>query len=354
MNSLHKFIFITLLSLFAFACEGGDNPSEEERQEAQVKLLIDNALDLGVAPTILQLENLSTQLLTEIEAIENITGPIDLSSLRSSWLEMSKGLRRMEALDTDFEIRMLGFYYKAGGFDAEGFEDKLRNNEAFDPRRGAMNAIEYLIFDEGNIDAALLLEEQVERRIILKTLGVYIKEGINSLKSIWESKVIDIQDKTSVDARFQLSRISTHMFIFISDSRRGRLMFPMGITFGSGVDAERLEAFRSESSLALLKEGFSSWKEVFYGSYENSPDEYGYDDYLLFLKEEELLEKLNTAIEKVEQKMAELSLLKEDIINQPWKMENLIDEMQTLEILLRVDMASTMQLVLFQEQHEDD
>ena len=131
-------------------------------------------------------------------------------------------------------------------------------------------------------------------------------------------------------------------------------MYPMGILFGSELDAERLEAFRSENSLVFLQEGYSAWKKAFYGSYENSPNEYGYDDYLIFLEEEALLENLNLAIQKVDEKVAALSLLKEDIVNQPKKIEALIDEMQALEVLLKVDMMSIMQIILFQDEHEDD
>ncbi|MEM8890086.1 MAG: imelysin family protein, partial [Bacteroidota bacterium] len=313
-----------------------------------------NALDMGVASSIVEVENLSTQFFTELEALENGTGPIDLTDLRSSWLELSMGLRRMEVLDVDFELQMLRVYARNGGFDSEELEEKLLNNQSYIPYLGAMNAIEYLIFDEGNIDAARLLEEQESRRELLQSLGANVKTSIDAVKINWESKKEDIRDKFSRNPGFQLSRISTHMISFIVNSKRERLMYPMGILFGSELDAERLEAFRSENSLVFLQEGYSAWKKAFYGSYENSPNEYGYDDYLIFLEEEALLENLNLAIQSIDEKMADLSLLKEDVINQPAKVEALIDELQALEVLLKLDMMSIMQIILFQEQHEDD
>ena len=151
---------------------------------------------------------------------------------------------------------MLRVYARNGSFDSEELEEKLLSGQSYIPNRGVMNAIEYLIFDEGNIDAARLLEEQESRRELLQSLGTSVKTSIDAVKTNWEIKKEDIRDKFSRNPGFQLSRISTHMISFIVNTKRERLMYPMGILFGSELDAKRLEAFRSENSLVFLQEGY--------------------------------------------------------------------------------------------------
>ncbi|MEM6804950.1 MAG: hypothetical protein AAF696_26365, partial [Bacteroidota bacterium] len=81
-------IFLTSFLLFIYtSCEEAGNPRVADQRENQISLLLDNTIDFGIVPIITELEISSAQLLSQIEAIENNNGAIDLSDLRAAWLQ---------------------------------------------------------------------------------------------------------------------------------------------------------------------------------------------------------------------------------------------------------------------------
>ena len=116
---------------------------------------------------------------------------------------------------------------------------------------------------------------------------------------------------------------------------------PLGEANGGTPDAEELEAFRSDSSLYLMKSNIQELQNVFTGNYKENTRQIGFDEYLRDLENDALRFRIKDAFTKVNFEIETFDQsLNLTLQNDPEKVLKLKDACSELLVLIKVDMAS--------------
>ena len=116
---------------------------------------------------------------------------------------------------------------------------------------------------------------------------------------------------------------------------------------------EHLEAHRSRQSLKLLNANFEEWKSVFYGNYRGQ-DKMGYDDYLLQQNYITLVDSINIAVNRCENRLAALEQLEDDVVNNFTKVTLAGDAFIELRRLMWVDFTAATEVLVDISDHDCD
>ena len=351
---MHHFVRIyiaTLLCCCLCSCKEDTLPSksiEEQSLENKRKLQLQNLAEFGITPLMDEMVRSSIQLEEEILLLIDAPDPMRLQSARDSWLELSKQMRVHDVINRA-ELVIYELFSPQGRIEniegvLQGSTEPL-TNDIFE-EAPAMGIIEYLIFDESNYDALSLLKAFERRRELLQLAGTFVQRSAKLAETLWRIKNDNFTTSVKIEGeKFSVyTRIGNYLYSFLRE-RAEMIARPLGLLGASGaVREEQLEAYRSETSRELFVSGFEAFKNVFYGDFEESPSEYGFDDYLKELNREDVLEKITLKIQEIDTSLTELGVFEQELVSRPGNLRELKEQLDALFVLFTVDFQSATQI----------
>ena len=344
MSYLVRICLATLFCCALCSCKE-DPPAVESVNELALenlrKLQLVNYNTYCMEPLLNKMEASIAQLEQEIGALMEHPNQHNIESLRDTWLESAKLMRKYTITHAHKEVSSYVF-----GLDINRIKEQLEgvgliSDNIFIKRRlAAMSTIEYLIFDEDNYDAWALLQGNGRRKELLAAAGKAMTILMQTYRLSWET------EKEAFTAAIENKYNSSHtrianIFYFYPQRKWLLLMMLMGDpSVATSPNIYLLEAHWSETSRELFVSEFEQLKRVFYGDFKKCPDEYGYDDYLLeFDQGQVLLKKIDVAFQAVDTALDGLGIMEEDFHSHPERIRAVIEALSDLSRLLHLEFS---------------
>jgi predicted lipoprotein len=264
---MKKYILLILATiLIVLACK-----NEEENNVSTIDTFHQDYYNINISPTIVNFKSEIEKQIVLSERLKNDTSIENLNKLQEQWLISAKAFSKTRAYNIlaikalYYDIILYNFPVKPSFIEDNIAEkttynsDYFRNNSTVSKGLGTL---EYLLYNNQNTNTALsLLKEDSYRIDYLLGVTEEVLRQTNLLINFWESEYKETFIKaTSISCSENARCLAFNQLINILDIIRvTKIGKPAGLEGSNSVATESLEAYRSESSLELIK---SSIEEV--------------------------------------------------------------------------------------------
>ncbi|MEN0002699.1 MAG: imelysin family protein [Bacteroidota bacterium] len=356
------FLFF-LLAIGMLACE--DVAISEERLLEQRKLQLTNTLQAGILPAHQSFLSAAESLHQLSQTFRTTPTEDHLIAFRKQWKEAASSWKRCEFYDLgEISDSFIHFRIYRRPTNIEQLEETISNGELIDldyvESQGSavigLAAIEYLLFEAVTDTSLQSFQADTKRADYLLALTAYLLDQAQALQESWGDYGPTFTNslQSSIDGGQNL--LVNAIVSALEETNKDAIGKPLGEASGGIAKLELLEAHRSSSSMSLIKATFREVKASFRGDYPNSESNYGFDDYLVALKNKELLDKIDTAIDKCEATLAELGGpdLKSTLATKPEAVAQLQLDFTALLLLVKIDMASFIGAIIVPNESDGD
>ncbi|MDG1228024.1 MAG: imelysin family protein [Polaribacter sp.] len=269
----NKILLILVTLLIILACK-----NDEDNNVSTSDTFHQDYYNINISPAIVNFKSEIEKQIVLSERLKNDTSIENLNKLQEQWLISAKAFSKTKAYNV-LAIKALYYYIILYNFPikTESIEnniaektnynsDYFRNNSTVSKGLGTL---EYLLYNNQNTNTALsLLKEDSYRIDYLLGVTEDVLKQTNLLINFWESEYKETFKKaTSISCSENARCLAFNQLINILDIIRvTKIGKPAGLEGSDSSAIESLEAYRSESSLELIK---SSIEEV-QNAYTNS------------------------------------------------------------------------------------
>lgn len=352
-----KAIYLTLFSLglfFYLGCGETDEPDYSDPRGQQLQSLYNNAIAPSHAAFVTGTEALQASVIAFVGSPSETT----LTDTRAAWETTTRQWKRTEIYDFG---RVSNFFLHTRihrwPIDQEGLLENIVTdeviNEDYISSRGSsiigLAAIEYLLFEEDEARTLLAFNMDTKRGNYLLGLAAYLVTVSRELAERWTDEAPAFRADTGLSIDGGQNVFVNGLINQLDKTLRFRLRTPSGEETGEAPDPSLVEAPYAGYSLPLIEAGFSEWKIAYYGG----PDRgiaYGFDDYLTELGNTTVSPRIDAAIANIDANLMALNtntLSLQDLLasNLP-AVEQLTEDFKALLVLMRVDLSSTIGVIL--------
>lgn len=349
MRYLHLLFLFTLATLWLTTCDddSGDGNNEAELMAQRITQL-ENLHTYGATAAFDNFAAACTELQIATEALVANVDAGNLATTQQRWQEAGEKFKKCELYDiASVAASFITFRIHLWPINAEDLVDTLASSVPVDAtyisRLGSsvtgLGAIEFLLFEEDEMATLATLTADARRRDFLVETVRYLAQNAADMRDTWQANSSDFTQATQTRVSGGQNQMVNALLAFAEVTARTRLDKPLGEDNGGAISITRLEAHRSNASLAFIRSGFAEWKQYFYGNFPGSPEEYGFDDYLETLSNNSIEPLLQAAIGDCDNALAALDNLNDDLVNNTAQVEELRDSFQALATLIRNDLA---------------
>ena len=268
-----KILLILATILIIVACK-----NDEDNDVLTIETFHQDYYNINISPAIVNFKSEIEKQIVLSERLKNDTSIENLNKLQEQWLISAKAFSKTKAYNVlaikalYYDIILYNFPIKTESIENNIAEktnynsDYFRNNSTVSKGLGTL---EYLLYNNQNTNTALsLLKEDSYRIDYLLGVTEDVLKQTNLLINFWESEYKETFKKaTSISCSENARCLAFNQLINILDiiivTKIGK---PAGLEGSNSSAIESLEAYRSESSLELIK---SSIEEV-QNAYTNS------------------------------------------------------------------------------------
>jgi len=162
------------------------------------------------------------------------------------------------------------------------------------------------------------------------------------LKNIWvqdKEQFINAVENGTSGSQNQLTNALISLLEEIIIKKLGN---PLGNNSGGTVAISELEAYRSETSLAILQEHLIALKRCYFGDFKEDSIKWGYDNYLLLIGNEHLTIRVLDVFNELDALLTSIEgSLKNELVSNPTNIVKLRKKFTDLLVLIKVDLANT-------------
>lgn len=344
---LYFLLSAMLLLVIFFACN--KNEDSEEKLIEQRVLQLKNMNEYGAKPLFQSFSLACEALQNDIENFSQSITLENLTTIRNQWETVGKLFKKCELYNIgDVNDKLIRSRIHRWPINIELLEDSLASDGIISAEYISIlgshilgiGTIEYLLFQNDPEGTLASFQANPRRLDYLSETSKYLKVKADELESIWEGYSSEFVTATESRISGGQNQMTNALLAFLEETIKLRLGKALGENNGGTPDLTNLEAYISNASLDFIDSGFEEWKNYFSGNFPNSPDNYGFDDYLIALDQETLVSTINTAISDCDAAIDQLTDLNTDLINNTEKVEDLKAAFQALTVLIKTDMAS--------------
>ena len=345
--------FFLAITTILVSCKKEDIPESEHEINYYKQAQLQNIFDNEIAVLNQQFVDETSALLTvSSEFSQNITLK-NLDALQLQWVKMLLVWKQMELYNigdiSDSFIHSSINYWPS---NIEFIEDFIATepliDESFINSKGAsskgISAIEYLIFSNSE---PLVLNSFTSDANAQNRLNYLIAciENLNvkaqDLQQLWNTYETDFVNALENNTDGSQNQIINAQVALLEEIIIYKLGFPLGDNNGGSIDIKDLEAFRSETSLQIIKQNIISLERSFTGEFAQTPFRIGFSDYLEQLGYDTLSTTISNQFETCLNTINSIdNTLKQELLSTPENATNLQDEIRNLLVLIKVDMAN--------------
>ncbi|MDG1039151.1 MAG: imelysin family protein [Polaribacter sp.] len=262
----NKILLILVTLLIILACK-----NDEDNNVSTIDTFHQDYYNINISPAIVNFKSEIEKQIVLSERLKNDTSIENLNKLQEQWLISAKAFSKTKAYNVlaikalYYDIILYNFPIKTESIENNIAEktnynsDYFRNNSTVSKGLGTL---EYLLYNNQNTNTALsLLKENSYRIDYLSGVTEDVLKQTNLLINFWESEYKETFKKaTSISCSENARCLAFNQLINILDIIRvTKIGQPAGLEGTDSSAIESLEAYRSESSLELIK---SSIEEV--------------------------------------------------------------------------------------------
>lgn len=347
------FIITTIVTLFFVGCDSDDISERtyetQYYRKSQLENIYDNEISSLTSLFIVETSKLNT-LASQFNANISLE---NLELLQSQWVKTLVIWKQIELYDIgdisdSFIYTTVNYWPSNTDFINDFIETEPLINEAFINSKGAsskgFSAIEYLIFNESDPITinSFTVDAYYENR--LKYLVSCIQNLHNQAQKIqqsWEDYAPSFTTQLENGTDGSQNEIINAMVALTEEIIIYKLGFPLGDNNAGRIDIDDLEAYRSETSLEIIKYNLMSLERCFTGEFKQTPFRIGFTDYLIQLGYEDLSTTITTQFETCFDAIQNINgPLKQALVSNPENITTLQKEIKSLLVLIKVDMSN--------------
>ncbi len=358
----------SILTLFMAGCKE-DNPDNTDGSEFDTNALLNNYSENIILPRYQELATQMNLLMGATNDFQNDVSAANLANLRTALLEAELAFQPC----TSFEFGPASTYTLRSILNTYPTNESIINQNI---SSGGYNlytagniaaigfpAMEYLLYgtnltDQEVLDLFAADAEAANRLTYLFDVVSQSQVVAGQVNTQWTSggyhEVFVNANGTAVG-----SSVSLMMNSFVLDFERfirdGKVGIPLGVRSLGTPNPEKVEAYYSEKSLALLAESMDAYKKCFNGVSSTEINGVGFDDYLIHEDAEAISHKINTQLDLIVAKQSILNgPLSEDVLSNKPDVQAVYDEMQKLIVSLKVEMPSALAVLITYQDSDGD
>lgn len=351
-----KTLLISIVSSIIILISCNDDGSSENNHKIQH--LREAQLENVYINEIMPLNNtfvLATQkLYEEIKSFKTTTTLEHLIIAQKQWKEVLKVWKKIELYDIgNVKNSFIHFEINRWPTDTSQIETIIDGTEPIDEasiiKKGSSSkgiaALEYLLFSSKEKEETLALfttKPNFNRRLLyLESLSQNLQSQATVLQSIWESYRSGFMSSLEDGISGTQNQIINAMIALTEEIIISKLGKPMGDATNGTINIKALEAYRSNTSLLIIREHLNALQRCYTGEFVEKTATWGFDNYLQGIERIELDKKIKKAFDECQKKTQMASENLENIlINDPEYVKSLKNTFSELLVLLKVDMAN--------------
>lgn len=351
---LKNISLLTIVLIIVISCSKDDDTTDlGNNDDFNRKAMLSNIADNIIIPSY---QDLNTKLEVLVSTKDDfITDPNteNLSALRTSWLNAYKSWQFVEMFNIG-KAEEISYHFQMNIYPTNN--DDIKNNISLGvadlehPNNNdavGFPALDYMLYGIENTDSAILNKytidpESENYKLYLSDLVVQMKNLTGIILNDWTSSYRDVFiNSTSNTATSGFNQfVNDYIYYYEKGLRANKIGIPAG-NFSSNPLPNKVEAFyNKESSKILALDALNAIQNLFNGkSYNTNSLDSSFSDYLNYLNKPDLVTLINNKLDLAREK---INLLDDDFsmqINEDnTKMTNAYDALQTVVVLLKVDM----------------
>tara|TARA_B100000809_G_C15130398_1_gene528161 strand:+ start:871 stop:1977 length:1107 start_codon:yes stop_codon:yes gene_type:complete len=351
---LKNISLLIIVLIIVISCSKDDDTSgSQNNDDFNREAMLSNIADNIIIPSY---QDLNTKLGVLVSTKDDfITDPNleNLSSLRTSWLNAYKSWQFVEMFNIG-KAEEISYHFQMNIYPTN--DDDIKNNIALGdadlehPNNNdavGFPALDYMLYGIENTDFAIIEKytsdpESENHKAYLSDLTIQMKSLTESVLNDWTSSYRSIFiNSTSNTATSGFNQfVNDYIYYYEKGLRANKIGIPAG-NFSSSPLPNKVEAFyNKEISKILALEALSAVQNLFNGkSYNTNSLDSSFSDYLIYLNRSDLVTLINDKLDLAREK---INLLDDDFFTQinedNTKMTNAYDALQTVVVLLKVDM----------------
>lgn len=362
---MKKKFLILLVLITLSSCNNSDN-NGGEADDSNVTTLIESFqesyYDVNISPALQNFKIAIETQKTLIEAFENSPTEASFTAMQNQWVICAQNFIKARTYNV---VAVKALFYDKIIYNFEintgVIEGNIAEQVTFDETyfltkstasRG-LGALEYLLFNNQDSDTAykLLIGDTYRVDYLLGTIN-NVLEKTNALIDFWESEYKEtFKNATDTSCTANARCLAFNQLINIIDVIRvTKLGKPAGLESSTEINPEGLEAFRSESSLVLLKSALEEIEFVYTNSTINFSEivnEIGGST--------EISDAINTSFSNTYTIIDSIDTsLYQAIINDDTNVELLYDSLLDLVQYFSVDAASILSVTILPTDNDGD
>ncbi|MEM9548698.1 MAG: imelysin family protein [Bacteroidota bacterium] len=359
--------FLFAILVIILGCKSEETVLEEENTNCDKSDFIEYYINTIVSERLTQYEATIRALDESLGIFTNNLDVASLEAARNSYKEAliaynaSKWYRFEPPLST-FNAINFSPYHSRWPISSEKIETKIETGdfsiEDYQFSLRGIYAIEYFLF--GVDDEQLLIESFDASRIeYLKLISSQLKDRAQTVKKEWIEWYANNEIGSSAsEIKLILDVLYNALLNDCNEILRQKLQIPMGLfSFEAEIRPEKVESLCAKMSIFFLKAHFDKLAIMYFGGDKNS-NAIGWDD---LLKCSENGEKINSMIiakiEIIEDLFDNLPADKsmQDLLSEDFaSLEILNEQVNELNILIKLNLSSQLGLIILYGEVEDD
>ena len=351
---MKKIIYFTLLTLLVLSCSNEDETSDNKNFDVQkLRSEFINEIETSLTNNFI---NSTTALNESILLFLNDLTEGNLLELQKQWESTALAFSSIEVMDIGAirtSLIMTSFYsweadetsinsYIASG---DPITASVINSRPTNTR--GLGAIEFLIFEKPTNETLSDFSDE-RRKTYLKTLGENLIEKSQILNTTWTGYREEFISNNQTGINGGVNMLVNQLNVLLENVKRFKLGEPAGLENSAIKDVSALQAEKSKQSLLFIEENINSIKKILFQT-DNSIVNYA--KYIADSSELEI--KLINQFTLIEGNISaikgdttiEKSLEEAINSNSPF-VQDLYENIQSLIVLIKVDLASTLSITI--------
>ncbi len=363
---MKRIVVIACLLLALGACHKPENALEKYDRTT----LLTNLADSVIAPSYSSLASYTSTLQQAAVAFSATPDAGNLTALRAAWSQSVQAWMDCEMYNLEFAaINSLPAQIASWPVDTNVIEAEITGsatlNEAYVQATGTtrkgLSAVEYLIYgttgnDQTVLDSFTTSVNATRRKLYLEALCAHIKTQSTLAATDWKGGASHNHfiAQTQLDISGSMNLLVNSLIEHIEYVRKNKVSKPLGIDNAGVADGNLTENHLAPRSLENIKETIAAWKKLFNGS-----TGIGLDDYLVAVKAmhdtEELSVTINNQLDLCMAKANAITVpLHLAVTQQPANVQALYLELKKLTVLTKVEMASSLGVIITFSDNDGD
>lgn len=333
-----------------FSCEN-DNEIVTPTTSFDVQKLRSEFINQIEIPATTSFTESVTSLNAAIINFTDSPSEVTLSNLKIRWKQSAKDFTALEILTigaVKTSLIMTSFY--TWGTNEIAITNYIEStnpitnadiNSQSTTMRG-LSAVEFLLFEK--TPAQTIIDFSNERRKqYLLVLGENLVDKTATLNTTWTNYRATFISNNQTGINGGVNMLVNQMNALLENVRRFKLGEPAGLEVKDSPDASLLQAEKSNYSLELIKENIASVKKTYFDT------AHSLDNYVEYItKSNAINAKIKNQFIAIENDLTVIASepLKDAISTKPVEVEKLYNDIRSLLVLIKIDVASALSITI--------